>query len=242
LGRKKMEKIKNNNYKKILESSMLSLGDEITITTNSILGYSQLLTIGANNLTREQKECIEGISKGGKHLFEIVSVITDILKLQFGLLDITSETIDVRSLLTHVFTQCSGTAFRRRIDLLLDLHPELGTIEADRTRLERMLNNLVSNILRFTEQEHKVVISAEAQNGHVNMQIWNDSAPMTEEILDHLFLPYVHENHSSFEGSSIQGSGIGMFLAGKMIELHNGTLAIETSTRRNIFSIIFPIQ
>lgn len=229
------------NTKQLLDSSLLNLGHELTITVNSMLGFAQLLNIGHNNLTREQQEYLKGLTDGGKHLFELSSLISDVIKLQYGSLDIDLQPVDLYPFLTRICSDNSGLAFKRRIDYLIDLGPGLGTIQADENRMGRVIKNLLHNTIMFTEQDHRAGLESETVDGKAVIRIWNDSAAFEGEILDQLLLPYAHENHRFSVKRTSGGEGIGFHLIRKILELHNGSICIENSNGRgNMFELTLP--
>jgi signal transduction histidine kinase len=235
------ERIMEENAKQLIDSSLLNLGHELTITVNSMLGFAQLLNIGHNNLTGEQQEYLKGLTDGGKHLFELSSLIADVIKLQYGSLDIDLQPVELYPFLTRLCSENSGIAFKRKIDLLVDLGPGLGTIQADESRMARVIKNLLHNTIMFTEQDHKAGLESEAADGKAVIRIWNDSAPFEGEILDQLLLPYAHKNHRFSIKRNSGSNGIGFYLVRKILELHNGALSIEKSNGRgNIFELTLP--
>jgi signal transduction histidine kinase len=235
------DRILEEHAKQLLDSSLLNLGHELTITVNSMLGFAQLLNIGYNNLTGEQKEYLAGITDGGKHLFELSSLIADVIKLQYGALDVNLQPVELYPFLTRLCSENSGIAFQRRIDLFVDLGPETGTIRADEHRLARVIKNLLHNTIMFTEQDHKAGLKSLMVDGKAVIRIWNDSAPLEGEFLDQLLLPYAHKNHRFSIKRNSGSKGIGFYLVRKILELHNGTIRIENSNGRgNMFELTIP--
>jgi light-regulated signal transduction histidine kinase (bacteriophytochrome) len=94
----------------------------------------------------------------------------------------------------------------------------------------------------FTEQQQRAGISAETRDGKVVLTVWNNSVVLDSKILDHLFLPYVQENHASGSAAPLLEEDCGFFLIKKITELNNGTFSVEnTENRRNVFTMVFPI-
>lgn len=227
---------------KLLNSALLTMGGELTTTINSVLVLLRMLSFGGNTLTREQKEYLETLNEEGKHLQEIISIINDTIKMQNGAVDNGEKAIDLYPVLSRLASHCSGVAFKRNIELKIELEDELDGVKTDEAGIARIITNLLHNTIQYTEQEHMVGLEARKNGETVDIAIWNDGAALTDELLDQLFIPTVHKN-THFTHSPTLEKGAGIFLAQYMLSHYNGTVNTENpGGRGNRISIQLPLE
>jgi len=215
---------------KIPEFPFLGLVYEAGTTMNSILAFVRLLQFGGNGFNEEQKKYFEDISHSAEHFFEVIEFLTDIIKMQQNALEVYRTNTEIQLFIHRLFTNTPAFAFRRRVEYSCDIQPDIGEIEVDQNKMTKILKELVENMIRFTEQDHRAGIHAMRENGDVRIRVWNDSAPLTREIIDQLFLPQIHNSYTPFT-EPVQGKiDMGFLLAQRIIELHRGTLSVENGT------------
>jgi signal transduction histidine kinase len=209
---------------------LLSLIYEAGTTMNSILAFIRLLQFGGNGFNEEQKKYFENIAGGAAHFFEIVEFLTNIVKLQQDSLEINRANTNVQLFLQRLLADAPAFAFRRRIGYFSDIQPDIGEIEIDQNKMKKIIHDLVENMIMYTEQDHRVGIQAVRQNGEVQIQVWNDSAPLGKGFINQLFLPQIHNSYTTSSGETLDTVEIGFALARKIAELHRGSLSVENGT------------
>lgn len=209
---------------------LLSLIYEAGTTMNSILAFIRLLQFGGNGFNEEQKKYFENIAGGAAHFFEIVEFLTNIVKLQQNSLQINRANTNVQLFLQRLLADAPAFAFRRRIGYFSDIQPDIGEIELDQNKMKKIIHDLVENMIMYTEQDHRVGIQAVRQNGEVQIQVWNDSAPLGKGFINQLFLPQIHNSYTTSSGETLDTVEIGFALARKIVELHRGSLSVENGT------------
>jgi PAS domain S-box-containing protein len=151
-----------------LKSEFLaSMSHELRTPLNSIIGYSEVILMGINGaVDPETHEDLQAIYDNGQHLLTLINDILDLAKIEAGRMSLKTEPVDIATLLDEVKTKSVGLLHKNKkpIELIVTAEQDLEPIQADRLRLSQVLNNLVSNAIKFTDQG-RVSLHAFRENG-----------------------------------------------------------------------------
>jgi len=236
------------NHKELYDSSLLHLGEELDNSMTNLLGYLQLFKCNVGKLTPEQREQLNSVSDYAKHLMEITETIEDIIKCKYGLLVIDGHDFSMYEMLQKILIDSSSTALKRHLVLSVSLDEQLGIVRGDEKKIKKIIQNLIHNLIVFTEADQEIGVNAHAQDGQCELKVWNKSAPLVEELLDRLFLPPIYSDnnipeHNLLIEHFLNEKGAGFLLAKEIIELHNGSLSVTTSyKKKNCILITLPVS
>ena len=133
----------------------------------------------------------------------------------------------------------SERASRSGIDLALTSDPAEITVTADERRVRQVVFNLLSNAVKFTPDGGRVDISARADDGHVAIAVADTGPGIPEGDLETIF----EEFEQSSEGKKVEGTGLGLPLSRKLVELHGGRLWVESEVGRgSTFRFTLPVR
>ncbi|MGZ8289888.1 MAG: ATP-binding protein [Telluria sp.] len=228
-----MEEAKKANQAK---SAFLSaMSHELRTPLNAILGFAQILTSEALPSTLPQKKEFAGhILKSGRHLLTLINEILDLAKVEAGAMALSLEPVALGEVLSECRTMIEPIATGRGIRVLF---PEdcKAVVSADRTRLKQVLLNLLSNAVKYNREAGAVVLDVSvAAPGRARVSVQDTGFGLSAEQLDLLFQPF---NRLGQENSAEEGTGIGLVLTRRLVELMDG--AIGVSSRVGVGSVFW---
>ena len=208
------------------KSEFLSrMSHELRTPLNAILGFGQLLeTDPENPLSEIQADNIHEIILAGKHLLTLVNEILDLSRIESGRLDIHLESTQLAPVIQDCVAQIKPLATQRNLCITLDVS-QAGAIEADCSRLKQVLINLLSNAIKYNQVNGSIHIVCTLHGDYQRIGVQDSGLGIPETFIPRLFLPF-ERLESAYEG--IEGSGIGLALAKKLVEAMQGNIGVES--------------
>ncbi|MCA9953106.1 MAG: GAF domain-containing protein [Ardenticatenaceae bacterium] len=210
-----------------LKSEFLaSMSHELRTPLNSIIGFADVLLEGLDgDLNDRMEEDVRLIRESGDHLRGLIGDILDMSKIEAGRMDLRYEEIDIAQLANDVMATAAPLAQEKRLFLHLDIEEEVKPVQADRTRLRQILWNIVGNAIKFTEKG-SITVSVQSQPNHILCSIRDTGIGIKEE-----HAAVVFEQFRQIDGGlnrAAGGTGLGMPITKKLVELHGGEIWIES--------------
>ena len=204
-----------------------SMSHELRSPLNAILGFSQLMESDVPPPTPAQKESIAQILTAGWHLLTLINEILDLAKVESGQMPLSHEPVA----LAEVMRECQGMidpqAQQRGIQMIFPRLDLPHFVNADRTRLKQVLINLLSNAIKYNVKDGTVEVEcAESAPGHVRVSVRDTGAGLYPEQLTQLFQPF---NRMGQEAGGVEGTGIGLVVAKRLVELMGGTIGVSST-------------
>lgn len=201
-----------------------SMSHELRTPLNAILGFGQLLEIDAD-LNEEQQDNVQEILNASRHLLTLINEVLDLAKIESGKLDLSLESIPVSELLEETLTLVRHMAQSRGISLRMD-DTDGFRVTADWTRLKQAVMNLISNAIKYNRAQGEVSISARQRcENWVDIRVSDTGPGIESSRIPELFQPF---NRLGAELSHIEGTGIGLALTQRLVELMGGTIGVES--------------
>ncbi len=226
-ARDKAEFAETASQKRNLFFSIMS--HELRTPLNAIVGYTDMLESGyGGTLTEKQKHYVHNVSLCGAHLLEMINDILDLSKIEAGKLSLKPQFLELCPLIMDVESVVSQLGKDKNIQLSFSIPPDLDGMEADPARLRQILLNLISNAVKFNKVNGMVNIrffkTPDQQN--VVCQVEDTGIGIPEDKLSQLFQEFyqIDTSHSR----AIQGTGLGLALTKKLVELHGGTISVKS--------------
>jgi len=212
------------------KSEFLSrMSHELRTPLNAVLGFAQLLQMDA--LSEEQRESVDHIDKGGRHLLGLINEVLDIARIEAGRLAISLEPVPVQLLVQESLDLIAPLAAAERIELDGNLAgtPERH-VQADRQRLKQVLLNLLSNAVKYNRTGGAVTLSYdETPTGRLRISVTDTGPGIAPEKMERLFTPF---ERLDVDQTAVEGSGLGLALSKRLAEAMGGTLGVESSVGR----------
>jgi signal transduction histidine kinase len=219
---------------------LANMSHELRTPLNAIIGFSEVLGQGIfGEVNGKQKEYLEDILSSGKHLLSLINDILDLSKVEAGRMELERSTFSVAAALESGLTIVRERASRHGISLRAALAPDLPHIEADERKVKQILYNLLSNAVKFTPDGGRVEVSARAENGDVRIDVTDTGIGIAPADQARIF----EEFRQVGRERSREGTGLGLTLTKKYVELHGGRLWVEsTPGKGSTFSFTLPLM
>ena len=225
---------------------LANMSHEIRSPLNAIVGFSQILMMRSKNIemAREDKQYLENIKMSGENLSELINNILDLSKIEAGKLTTSIETLNVKQLFKAIFHINKAKTIEKGIKFNYDFDeriPEL--ISSDRTKLNQILMNLTSNAIKFTPSNRQVNITARKVHDkkQILFEIEDEGIGIAENRIEHIFKPFEQADNSVTR--KFGGTGLGLTITKKMIELLGGSIAVQSNEGEGtVFSVLLPYE
>lgn len=219
---------------------MMSMSHELRTPLNAILGFSQLLELDADSLTPMQNRAVTDIKHGGKHLLKIIEEILDLTSIEADSTNLSFEIVEPTSLLNDCFIFTSSLAEQKNITLENKIiTSSLPKIKIDPTRFKQVIINLLTNAIKYNKQNGTVTLDYEQlDNQMIRFKIIDTGYGIKEEEQGNVFTPF---SRLGYEGSNIEGTGIGLNITKKLVSLMNGEINFQSQINEgSVFWVDFP--
>jgi signal transduction histidine kinase/CheY-like chemotaxis protein len=222
------------------KSEFLSrMSHELRTPLNAVLGFSQLLEL--DELTPDQEQAVGQITKGGRHLLDLINEILDISQIETGKLALSPEAVNVSDVVGETVDLVRPLAANRGIHMLGSERTACDVYAfADRQRLKQILLNLLGNGIKYNREGGTVSITcARPEPGTLRIQVADTGPGIPQEHFSLLFTPF---ERLGAEQSTVEGTGIGLALSRRLAEVMGGTLGVESTVGRgSTFWVDLPI-
>ncbi|MGJ9417181.1 ATP-binding protein [Massilia sp. CMS3.1] len=204
-----------------------SMSHELRTPLNAILGFAQILTSQALPTTDAQKkEFANHILKSGRHLLTLINEILDLAKVESGTITLSMEPVGLGEILGECQGMIEPLAAARGIRVLFPQQVD-AVLMADRTRLKQVLINLLSNAIKYNRDAGAVVLDCvQAGPERLRISVQDTGMGLRADQVENLFQPF---NRLGQEAGAQEGTGIGLVVTRRLVELMNGTIAMSSS-------------
>jgi signal transduction histidine kinase/DNA-binding response OmpR family regulator len=211
---------------------LANMSHELRTPLNAIIGFSEILedrTFG--ELNARQEKYVSNVLESGKHLLQLINDILDLSKIEAGRLDLEPTPFNLAPCIRDVVTIVTSLAAKKHIALDIKVDPELPVLIADESKLKQILYNLLSNAIKFTPDGGDITISArpsalEGGRQAVRIAVTDTGIGIKPEDQQRVFDEF--EQVDSSHGRQQQGTGLGLALTRRLVELHGGRIWIES--------------
>ncbi len=226
-----------------LKSEFLAnMSHELRTPLNAIMGFSELLKDNlAGALTEQQRyDCLRTIHTSGQHLLALINDVLDLSKIEAGRMDLMCEAFLVEPALREVLNVIRALALKKEIEITIAVHPEDATANADKSKIKQVLYNLLSNAIKFTPQGGHVTVTARAEGKFVRITVADTGIGIPPEHHGRIFTAFYQVQGG--DNREYQGTGLGLALSKRLVELHGGRIGFESEPGRGAsFSFTVPL-
>jgi PAS domain S-box-containing protein len=210
-----------------LRSGFLSIiSHEIRTPLNSILGYTEVLKdLFYDPANPDLQKYFETIERGGKRLLNTINQLIEMSKLEAGLLKTNIQNLDLKKYIKDTVDMLKVLADEKNLELVVDLPESNLIVEADDYCLHGILENLISNAIKYSNQG-KILIKASDKKDFIEMMVKDEGIGIAEEYLKHLFKPFSQEDVSYKR--KFEGTGLGLAITKGYVELIGGEIKVES--------------
>jgi PAS domain S-box-containing protein len=220
---------------------LANMSHELRTPLNAIIGFSDvLLEKMFGDLNEKQEEYLQDVVSSGRHLLSLINDILDISKVEAGKMELEPGVFNLRDLLEGSLVMVKERALAHGIALSLDIAEDIDTFIGDERKVKQIVFNLLSNAVKFTPDKGKVGITAKTTDGAVQVSVWDTGIGIAAEHQQQIFEEFQQVGKGT-KGKT-EGTGLGLTLTKRFVELHGGTLWVEsTPGRGSTFTFTLPI-
>jgi signal transduction histidine kinase/CHASE3 domain sensor protein len=202
------------------------MSHELRTPLNAVLGFAQLLAM--DGLDEEQRDSVDHILRGGRHLLALVNEVLDVAKVESGSFALSIEAIELSSVVVEAVRLMRPIAVDAGITVEIDSDSTTEVyVSADHQRLKQVLINLVSNGIKYNREGGTVTLGwVHTGPGQVELQVRDTGPGIPPRKLHHLFTPFAR---LGAEQTVVEGTGLGLALSHRLVQAMGGTLALEST-------------
>ena len=203
-----------------------SMSHELRSPLNAILGFAQLMESDALPPTPIQQENLSQILQAGWHLLKLIDQILDLAKVESGRIPLMQETVSMAEVLVECESMIEHLAKQKGIDITFPAFQEPCLVRADHTRVKQVVINLLSNAIKYNVLQGRVEVTCqEPTPGRIRVSIRDTGSGLHPEQMGQLFQAF---NRLGQEAGGEEGTGIGLVVAKRLVELMGGVIGVES--------------
>jgi signal transduction histidine kinase len=205
---------------------LANMSHELRTPLNAIIGFSEVLAQGMfGEINEKQTEYLHDILESGRHLLSLINDILDLSKIEAGRMELEVSEFDLPQAIQNALTLVRERALRRGIALHHAIDERVAEIRADERKVKQVLLNLLSNAIKFTPEGGRIEVRAVPADGLVEVSVTDTGIGIAPEDLEAVFEEFRQVGAAD---KKAEGTGLGLALARKFIELHGGRIWVTS--------------
>jgi len=235
---------------------LANMSHELRTPLNAILGFSEAMKDSMfGDVNDKQEEGLEVIFESGQHLLSLINDILDLSKIEAGKMELDCSDFGLNEVVERSLSIIKEKANKHNIHLTLNLDPQVENISADERKIKQVLFNLLSNATKFTPDDGSITVTTHLhlnevppceindrrRRDFISIAIEDTGIGIEQESLSKLFIPF--EQLDSSLSKKYQGTGLGLAMVKRLIELHHGCIKVNSTLGKgSCFIVYLPIE
>jgi PAS domain S-box-containing protein len=227
---------------RIKSQFLANMSHELRTPLNGIMGFSEFLADGKPGpLNGKQKEYLGDILNSGRHLLELINDLLDLAKIEAGKMELNLQPFSLSDAIQQVCAGANPMARAKKMDVQLTLDPGITTVTLDQHKFKQVIYNLLSNAVKFTGEGGRVEIVVQLRApGRFVVSVRDTGIGIRADDLPRLFTEF--EQLDSGADRRFDGTGLGLALTRKLVELQDGSIFVESEVGQgSSFSVTLPL-
>jgi signal transduction histidine kinase len=211
---------------------LANMSHELRTPLNAIIGFSEVLHEQMfGELNEQQLAYLEDVLEAARHLLSLINEVLDLSKVEAGRMELELTDVSLTETLKSGLTMHEERASRGGVTLGLAVSPDQILVRADERKLRQVVFNLLSNAVKFTLPGGRVDVTAQAADGVVEVAVADTGPGIAADEQESIFEVF-QQGRSGNSGVRPEGTGLGLPLARRFVELHGGRLWVESTPGR----------
>jgi PAS domain S-box-containing protein len=218
---------------------LANMSHELRTPLNAIIGFAELMHSGAVRTdSPKHHEYLGHIASSGHHLLQLINDVLDLSKVESGKFEFFPEAVQLPVLVREVTDILHTGIQRKRLEMGIDIDPELGELQLDPARLKQVLYNYLSNAIKFTPEGGRVTVRARAHGPlHFRLEVEDNGIGIAEADLARLFVEF--QQLDAGANKQHQGTGLGLALTRRLVQAQGGHVGVRSEPGRgSVFYLV----
>jgi signal transduction histidine kinase/HAMP domain-containing protein len=208
---------------------LANMSHELRTPMNAIIGFSEvLLDAGLQVSDEERAQFLTDILQSGKHLLNLINEVLDLSKIEAGRMELQIAPAALGEVLEAVQSTLRPLAAKKGIEFQIERADGVSPFPMDASRIKQVLVNLVGNAIKFTPERGRVWVRTETEDGMVRVEVGDTGPGIAPEDHERIFQEFQQAQATRNAGKT-EGTGLGLTLARRFVELHGGRLWVEST-------------
>jgi GAF domain-containing protein len=220
---------------------LANMSHELRTPLNAIIGFSEVLSERMfGELNEKQEEYLKDIHASGQHLLSLINDILDLSKIEAGRMELELTDFHLPAALDNALTLVRERAGRRGIALHMTADERLDYVRADERKVRQVVLNILSNAIKFTPEGGRIEVRAIPVDGSVQVSVTDTGVGIAPEDQEAIFEEFRQVGTAD---KKVEGTGLGLALSRKFIELHGGRIWVESQVGvGSTFTFTIPME
>jgi signal transduction histidine kinase len=235
-----LEASERDQLDRMREEFVLTASHELRSPLTSVQGFAELLMMDRESLTPRQVETVEIILDNCRHLVRLLNDLLDLARSDAGRLAIRPRPTQLAPLIEDVARTMRAQTEADEQILTEKIEPNLPLVEAEPDRIRQILVNLVTNAHEYSPERASIQVIARVADGAVEINVSDNGPGIPPAQMEHIFERFVRGDAGLTQ--RVGGTGLGLAISKSLIELHGGTIAVDSEVGRgSTFTITLPL-
>ena len=201
----------------------------------SVIGYTELIE-RAGSLNDSQRDFLDRIQDSIQHITSLINDLLDLGSIEAGL-DTRREYVQLEGILRYTLDMLQGQIKSKKLKVQTDIEPSLPAMRANPVRLRQVLDNVVGNAIKYSNQSGEVMVSIKSEDNQLILQVTDNGPGIPVNDQPHIFDKFYRGNNTKQEGS-----GLGLAIVKTIVDAHQGRIWVESSVGKgSSFFIVLPV-
>lgn len=237
--REEQEEVLRQQYEKARNLMLSDIAHDLRTPITTIAGYSKALNDGMVTSEEKKKEYLEAIENKSKRMSDLITLLFDYVRLDSDNFSLKRTEVDIAELLRENVALLYSDVEEKEMSIQVEIPDEVVKVELDSLQFSRVIINLINNALKHNEAGTKITLEMKVEKDYIQIQVSDNGKMIAPLIADHIFEPFVVADASR---ESKGGSGLGLSIAKKIVEMHGGTIRLEQDYERHRKSFIIDMK
>ncbi|MEA2659616.1 MAG: hypothetical protein QOF64_2212, partial [Candidatus Binatota bacterium] len=225
-----------------LKSEFLAnMSHELRTPMNAIIGFTQLIHDGkVGAISADQQEYLSDVLRSAGHLLQLINDVLDLAKIEAGKLEFNPEPIRLTKLITEVRNILQPLAASKHLTIAIEVAESVEKVVLDPAKLKQVLYNYLSNAIKFTPEEGRIILRARDEDAeHFRLEVEDSGIGIVAEEIGKLFVAFQQLDSSAAKRH--QGTGLGLALTKKIVDAQGGHVGVESVPgKASLFFAVLP--
>ena len=230
-----------NEASRMKSEFLANMSHELRSPLNGIIGFAELLHDGRLGAVSEKvKEFLARIHKSARHLLQLINDLLDLSKIEAGRLSLYPEPVHLAGLIEEVVAIQAAVAAPKKIRIVTELSPEIGSVTTDASRFRQILYNYLSNALKFTDEGGEVTVRLQPQGANeFCLEVSDTGIGIAPQDIPRLFTEF--QQLDATASKRYPGTGLGLALTKRIVEAQGGEVGVRSRPGEgSTFFVVLP--